>query len=163
VSQTPSSTPAASVQETLQSKPATPKAVVKQTPEAPAVPVSGAAPAKGVWDAVLRELINGGKRMVHACVSQGHLDSLDDKLAVIRFSVPFSKERTEKDDYRAIIEQALLKATGHTVRIQCILNEEKSQPAVPIPAQPKAIDEPPPSVKQAQEIFGGKVIKLENK
>ncbi|KYZ77775.1 DNA polymerase III subunit gamma/tau [Anaerosporomusa subterranea] len=161
VSQSPSLTPVSPAQEIPQPKPTAPKAAIKQTPVAPAAPASGTAPAKGVWDAVLRELINGGKRMVHACVSQGHLESLDDKLAIIRFSVPFSKERTEKDDYRAIIEQALLKITGHSVHIQCILNEEKSQAAIVASTQPKAIDEPPPIVKQAQEIFGGKVIKLE--
>ena len=135
-----------------------------QKPISKAAPVPASEPlaAKGVWDKVLKELVNSGKRMVHACVSQGQLISLDEKLAVVRFSVLFSKERTEKEDYRTIIEQALLRVTGHPVRLQCILNDEKSQPAATEQAQPKATDDPPPIVKQAQQIFGGKVIKLEN-
>ena len=100
--------------------------------------------------------------MVHACVSQGQLISLDEKQAVIRFSVAFSKERTEKEDYRAIIEQVLLGVTGHPVRLHCVLNDEKGQPVVPVKAQSQMVDEPPLLVKQAQEIFGGKVIKMEN-
>ena len=107
-----------------------PPASVQLTPDATSSPQ-----AKTVWDAVLRDLVSNGKRMVHACVSQGQLVSLDDKQAVIRFSVPFSKERTEKEDYRAIIEQALLKATGQPVRMQCVLNDEKKQPPAPTSAK----------------------------
>lgn len=144
-----------------QVKPTSPAPVKQQTAQSTAS-TAGKIPTKGVWDSVLSELIKDGKRMVHACVSQGSLESLDDQVAVIRFSVAFSKERTEKDDYRSIIENALLKVTGHPVRIQCVLAEENSKAAKVTATQPKQLDEPPPSVKQAQEIFGGKIIKLEN-
>ncbi len=142
--------------------PAPVKAPAQPDVQPPSAPVAGALPTKGVWDAVLGELIKEGKRMVHACVSQGALESLDNQSAVIRFSVAFSKERTEKEDYRNIIENVLLKVTGHPVKIQCVLAEEKSKTPAAAAPQPKQVDEPPPSVKQAQAIFGGKIIKLEN-
>ena len=149
-------------------QPATPIQPAAPAASAPAGPSKASAAlnpataaAKDVWDAVLHELLNNGKRMVHACVSQGRLDSLDETRAVLRFSVPFSKERTEKDDYRAMIEQALLTITGHAVRIHCILDEPKSRAEAPEPVRPIVNDEPPPSVKQAQQIFGGKIIKLD--
>ncbi|MDU4959538.1 MAG: DNA polymerase III subunit gamma/tau [Sporomusaceae bacterium] len=153
----PAPPPAAPRQPQTAAKPPSPA----PSPAPPGAAESPAA-AKTVWDSVLRELVNNGKRMVHACVSQGSLESLDDTKAVIRFSVPFSKERTEKDDYRAIIEQALLKITGRTVLIQCVLDEPKSRiPAEPAPVRQAVSEEPPPSVKQAQQIFGGKIIKLD--
>lgn len=155
---------AAPSQASAASKPAV-KPVAAAIPATPAPLPAPTAPgslqAKTVWDSVLRELVNGGKRMVHACVSQGQLISLDENQAVVRFSVAFSKERTEKEDYRTIIEQVLLQVTGHPVRLHCVLHDEKNQPDIPVKAQPQKADEPPSLVMQAQGIFGGKVIKME--
>ena len=76
---------------------------------------------KEIWDNVLKELVASGKRSVHACVSQGKLISLNDKQATVQFTAAFPKERTEKDDYRAMIEKVLTQFCGKTVQLCCIL------------------------------------------
>ncbi|SDD61916.1 DNA polymerase III subunit gamma/tau [Sporomusa acidovorans] len=125
---------------------------------------------KEVWTAVLKELLAHGKRSVHACVMQGHLAALTDKQATVRFAATFPKERTEKDDYRAIVEKTLAQISGHQVRLICALDSDTPtvKPSVPAnPAQPasEALTEDElnhPVIKQAQMMFGGKVVKIDD-
>lgn len=118
-----------------------------------------------VWAAVLKELLVSGKRSVHACVMQGHLISLADNQATVRFSATFPKERTEKDDYRAIVEKALVQVTGQQVRIICVLGQDT--PVAKPTAAPPAVSVQPdpginhPAVTQAQMMFGGTIVKIE--
>lgn len=127
---------------------------------------------QGIWDKVLKELLASGKRSVHACVSQGQLISLDDKQATVRFSAAFSKERTEKEDFRAIVEKILLQVYGKEVRLNCVLGSATppSRPTMPPDspssnqqAQQDTMGEMPeeehPALRQALMMFGGKVIK----
>lgn len=157
---------------------------VRQGASAPSIPVKTAAlsPAEPVvssagnlneiWSAVLKELLTGGKRSVHACVMQGHLVALNDSQAMVRFTATFPKERTEKDDYRAIVEKTLAQVTGHQVKLICSMGQEApaAKPAAPPrsvpPAQPVAEQAADPglnhpAVRQAQMMFGGKVIKID--
>ncbi|MBC8014872.1 MAG: DNA polymerase III subunit gamma/tau [Sporomusaceae bacterium] len=124
---------------------------------------------KKIWDDVLADLVTKGKRSVHACVSQGHLISLDDKQAVVQFAAAFPKERTEKEDYREIIEKVLAQFCGKTVHLCCILGTvavpSKMRAAAP-KAEPVSKVSPPegaehPAVRQALDMFGGKVTKKE--
>lgn len=134
-------------------------------------PVS--ADIKQVWDGVLKGLITGGKRAVHACVSQGKLVSLTDKMATVQFSAAFPKERTEKDDFRAIVETAIAQINGQSVRLVCTLGS--AEPAkvagssvgrgVNSGRSPEHAAESAeadhPAIKQAIAMFGGKAIKEE--
>jgi len=130
------------------------------------VPISG--DIKKIWDDVLKELVAGGKRSVYACVSQGNLISLDDKQAIVQFTAAFPKERTEKEDYRGIVEKVLTQFCGKTVSLCCILGTVAVTPKgkSKVPAKPKpAINNLPPegaehpAVRQALDMFGGKVTK----
>lgn len=143
------------IEPTVEAIPAEPKQA--PTPIASTVNTQ-ATPPKEIWDSVLNELVRNGKRMVHACVMQGKLIALDEQTAIIKFEVAFSKERTEKDDYRKIIEEALLTITGNKVRVQCILANEE------VVIEPKSAPVPdlPLVVKQAQNIFGGQVSRLKD-
>ncbi|CQR73096.1 DNA polymerase III subunit tau [Sporomusa ovata DSM 2662] len=132
-----------------------------------AAPAVNAANLSEVWAAMLKELLASGKRSVHACVMQGHLTAITDQQAMVRFTATFPKERTEKDDYRNIIEKTLEQVSGHKVRLICSLGVDT--PAVK-PAKPSVTASPPaladselndPAIKQAQMMFGGKVIKIE--
>jgi len=125
---------------------------------------------KTVWDQVLKELVTTGKRSVHACVSQGNLISLNDKQATVQFTAAFPKERTEKDDYRVMIEKVLAQFCGKTVQLCCILGtgaaKPKEGPAAPPKNKPVTTVLPPegaehPALRQAIHMFGGKVIKKE--
>ena len=130
---------------------------------------------KAVWDAVLKQLITEGKRAVHACVSQGQLVSLDDKTATVRFTSQFAKDRTEKDDFRTLIEKGLAQVSGQQVRLQCLLGTAvPSAPAAPAKKEtPASVSAPAPAVnalqsdenhpvlRQAIQMFGGKIIQEE--
>ncbi|HWR44267.1 DNA polymerase III subunit gamma/tau [Sporomusa sp.] len=119
-----------------------------------------------IWAAVLKELLASGKRSVHACVMQGHLTALADNQAMVRFTATFPKERTEKDDYRAIVEKTLAQVTGQQIKLICSLGLDTpaAKPTAPLPPVPSAQSDPGinhPAVKQAQMMFGGTVIKIE--
>jgi DNA polymerase-3 subunit gamma/tau len=125
---------------------------------------------KRVWDEMLKELVTKGKRSVHACVSQGNLVSLDEKQAIVQFAAAFPKERTEKEDYREIVEKVLTQLCGKTVHLCCILGTVAATPKAKTTAssKPKAVSSalPPegtehPVVRQALDMFGGKVTKKE--
>lgn len=132
---------------------------------------------KVIWDAVLKGIIQTGKRSVHACVSQGHLALLDDKQAVIQFSAAFPKERSEKEDYRNIIENIFMQVYGKPVKVRCVLgvtaptsagSDAKKSAAeagkASLPSSPAAnlAQEEPHALKQALKMFGGTVIKPED-
>jgi len=133
-----------------------------------APPISG--DVKQVWDNVLKELVTKGKRSIHACVSQGNLISLDDKQAIVQFTAAFPKERTEKEDYRDIIEKVLAQFCGKTVQLCCILGSVtvpiKNKTSVPVKAKPTSTASSlegteHSAVRQALDMFGGKVTKKE--
>ncbi len=138
-------------------------------PAADTKPAVAALPAdaghKEVWDAVLKELLNEGKRSVHACVSQGELVDLTASQATVRFTSSFARERSEKEDYRQIIEKGLAHITGRAVKLNCI-SASAPQPAKAEPAAARTggaaengADHP--ALHQALKMFGGKIIKEE--
>lgn len=138
----------------------------KKTIASPAAAVSLS--PEELWNGVLKELMTSGKRSVHACISQGKLVSFDGKTATVQFVSAFPKERTEKDDYRHIIEKILEQSVGSPVALRCISGDaakpappaDKSQPAdKPQPGAADA-DNSHPAVAQALKMFGGgKIIK----
>jgi DNA polymerase-3 subunit gamma/tau len=138
--------------------------------ESPIMDSSSSSDVKEIWDNVLKELVASGKRSVHACVSQGKLISLNDKQATVQFAAAFPKERTEKDDYRTMIEKVLAQFCGKTVQLCCILGSgtvnSNKMPVAPPENQSVTTVSPPegdvhPALRQAIHMFGGKVIKKE--
>jgi DNA polymerase-3 subunit gamma/tau len=131
----------------------------------PAASLPAGAGPKEIWDAVLKELVAGGKRSVHACVSQGELITLTDSQATVQFTSAFAKERSDKDDYRQIVEKSLAHLTGHPVKLNCVAatapQPAPASPPAPAGAAPKD-GEGHPALDQALAIFGGKIIKQEN-
>ncbi len=144
-----------------------------------------------VWDAVLKELIANGKRSVHACIAQGKLVELSDTTAVIAFTSAFPKERTQKEDYRTIIENMIARIMGKKLGLNCILtseaakvakpspnlaadsaaklSSETSTPSLPVSAERPAVavakavpDSDLHALTLAKQMFGGKVIKNES-
>ena len=127
----------------------------------PPKPLAPSADVHEIWESVLKELLNGGKRSIHACVSQGQLVMVADGQATVQFKSSFAKERSDKEDYRQIIEKLLAQSVGRQVKLSCVLG------AVPT-AAPAAVQQPQagsgiehPALNQAIKIFGGKVIKEE--
>ncbi len=121
---------------------------------------------KEIWDAVLKELLAEGKRSVHACVSQGELADLAAGQATVQFTSSFAKERSEKEDYRQIIEKGLAQITGRAIKLNCV-SAAAPRPAKAEPAAARAGGAPEagedhPALHQALKMFGGKIIKQEN-
>lgn len=125
-----------------------------------------------VWERVLQELLHNGKRSVHACVAQGQLARLDAGQAELRFLAAFPKERTEKEDYRTLVEKVFMQVLGRPVQVVCALGgaapDRPAAPAVkqqPPPVQTAggqvATEEEHPALTQALQMFGGKAIKQE--
>jgi DNA polymerase-3 subunit gamma/tau len=130
----------------------------------PAASISPGAGLKEIWDAVLKELVAGGKRSVHACVSQGELINLTDNQATVQFTSAFAKERSDKDDYRQIVEKSLAHLTGHPVKLNCVAASAPQPAPAPAPAPAGAAPKDGgghPALDQALAIFGGKIIKQE--
>ena len=117
--------------------------------------------ATELWEELLRDLAKEGKMSIMACVKQGNLIALENDLAVIEFSKPFLKERTEKDDYREIIEGIIQKKCGKNIRIKCVLVGEmalKKEEVINV-AKPETINEDHPTLKAAIKMFGDNIIK----
>ncbi|MBP1765443.1 MAG: dnaX 2 [Firmicutes bacterium] len=137
------------------------------------VAVANEDPAK-IWAAVLKELVTEGKRSVHACISQGELYQLDESRAIVSFAAKFSKERSEREDFRSIVEKVMAHVCGRPVRLQCVLGhpeplsaspEKVANPVSAEAAEPKmepALQETAaadhPAVRKALQMFGGKII-----
>lgn len=143
--------------------------VVDKEPAQPSVPIT--TDIEQVWDHVLKDLIANGKRSVHACISQGKLVELNDKTAVIAFQSNFPKERTQKEDYRSIIENLIARIAGKPLNLNCVLASEvtkTAQSSSPIEPEPAVTDikssagDDLHALTLAKQIFGGKVIKNEN-
>ena len=117
--------------------------------------------ATELWEELLRDLAKEGKMSIMACVKQGNLIALENDLAVIEFSKPFLKERTEKDDYREIIEGIIQKKCGKNIRIKCVLVGEmalKKEEVISV-AKSETINEDHPTLKAAIKMFGDNIIK----
>jgi DNA polymerase-3 subunit gamma/tau len=152
-------------QSSRQERPSVP-AKATAAPPLPEAPSSSIGNLNEIWAAVLKELLTSGKRSVHACVMQGHLTALTDSQAMVRFAASFPKERTEKDDYRAIVEKTIAQITGQQVKLICSLGQDTpvAKPTASPPPVPAVQSDPGinhPAVKQAQMMFGGTVIKVE--
>lgn len=119
--------------------------------------------AGAVWDALLKELLSSGKRSIHACISQGKLISLENNTATVQFVSDFPKERTEKEDYRTMIEKIVEQLTGETIKLRCIAGTANAGANKPNP--PRQPEKPPenpeehPALAKALQMFGGTVIK----
>ncbi|HWR39577.1 MAG TPA: DNA polymerase III subunit gamma/tau [Patescibacteria group bacterium] len=135
-----------------------PPAAENPEPVAPRAPIATGNLTE-VWAQVLKELLTGGKRSVHACVMQGQLTGLTEQQAEVRFVANFPKERTEKEDYRAIVEKILAQVIGRPVRLACTLGS-----AEPVAGTSPAgqSDENAPAVQEAHKMFGGKIIRQDS-
>jgi len=115
---------------------------------------------QAIWNEVLSHLLASGKRAVHACVSQGMLGSINERQATIYFAAAFPKERTEKEDFRSILEKVLTQVCGRQIKVNCVLGAitpPKKQTAPP-PAKQDNHDQYSDALQQAQRMFGGKII-----
>lgn len=107
--------------------------------------------AKAVWEKMLQILMQTGKRSVYACVSQGKLRSFGANQMVIAFTAGFPKERTEKNDYRELLEKTLSEICHTPIAVRCTLESV---------VQPKAVK---PPIKKKETVEVGKDLSAQEK
>jgi DNA polymerase-3 subunit gamma/tau len=98
--------------------------------------------AQSVWQQLLNTLKEHGKAPVLACVGQGVLRGLTDTQMFIAFKGSFQKARTERNDYREMLEEILQEICQRPIRIVCTL-ETAAPPKAPTKAKPKPIQTQP--------------------
>lgn len=113
---------------------------------------------ESIWQNVLKQLVTEGKRSVHACVAQGRLVLLKENSAEVRFTGRFPKERTEKDDYRSIVETVLSGVCGRDVTVHCSLGAEMPDAQSVNKKNTLKVTEEHPVLRQAKDMFGGKIL-----
>lgn len=123
------------------------------------------ASAPAIWNMLLAELKKKGQLSVYACVSQGRLLSYKDGVLTIVFRLPFLQARTEREDYRNILEAILRQLSGGSVRVRCVVNA----PSVEAPHNSPQDSVRPPTgtmtpqeqhvVAEAVKMFGDHFVK----
>lgn len=83
------------------------------------------ADATAIWQNVLAGLNARRKKVVVACVNRALPYRIADNQFFIHFDSPFLQARTEKDDYRLLIEDVLQNVTGHNLRLVCTCGDLK--------------------------------------
>ena len=109
------------------------------------------ADATAIWQNVLAGLNARRKKVVVACVNRALPYRIADNQFFIHFDSPFLQARTEKDDYRLLIEEVLENVTGHNLRLVCTCGDLK------ITQMPQANTNLNNNVDKIQEIKAPKV------
>lgn len=115
---------------------------------APAALPPGLDPA-AVWQNVLNGLKARRKIVVVACVNRAVPYKMTENQFFIHFDSPFLQARTEKDDYRLLIEDVLKNITGCSMRLMCTTHDNAAAAtAAPRPARaPSRRAAPQPTVQ----------------
>ena len=100
----------------------------------------------GVWEQLLKGIEQSKKRSLLACIAQGKFLSLENGQARISFENAFPKERTEKEDYRQVVENILQTITGQPVQLICSIGGSNA-----VEAQAGQ------AAQKAKAFFGGKL------
>ena len=129
-----------------------------------------------LWERVLEALKKQGKMPVLACIKSGEVRGMNEGQFFISFKSSFMKARTEKEDYRILLEGILQELCGRPMRLVCSLMAAPPPPPAPMEKQKKTVPEPVVSVdyqqmtpeeqhtlKKAVEIFGDHFIPMEDK
>lgn len=123
------------------------------------------ASAPAIWNMLLAELKKKGQLSVYACVSQGRLLSYEDGVLTIAFRLPFLQARTEREDYRNILEAILRQLSGGSVRVRCVVDAPSSKvqhSSLQDPARPLTGAMTPQErhvVDEAVKMFGDHFVK----
>jgi DNA polymerase-3 subunit gamma/tau len=122
--------------------------------------------APAAWRMLLEKLKKDGQMAVYACVSQGRLQSYSGGVFTIAFKLPFLKARTEKSDYRELLEEILHKISGAKVRVKCVSEDSAPPPLKKADSARPPLDEMTAEEKQvlsaAEEIFGDNYVRKED-
>ena len=77
---------------------------------------------------------------------------------IIEFSPEFKFhwENTKRPDNLRLVEEAILRVTGQELKVECLLEEGQNSP------KERDVEEEPDILRNALDLFGGKVIKSDH-
>lgn len=104
----------------------TPTTQIQQVPAAQNVMPLQSADVVSIWQNVLGGLKARRKIVVVACINKAVPYRITENQFFIHFESPFLQERTQKDDYRLLIEEVLQNITGHNLHLMCTTGEVKT-------------------------------------
>jgi DNA polymerase-3 subunit gamma/tau len=79
------------------------------------------ADGQAVWKTLLSTLQQRGRMPLLACVKQGEPYGMNQGQFQLAFKSSFLKARTEREDYREMLEEVLQEICGHEMRLVCVL------------------------------------------
>jgi DNA polymerase-3 subunit gamma/tau len=141
--------------------------------------MAGNAEAQSIWKKLLETLKKQGKMPVYACVKAGEVRGINDTQFFIAFKSSFMMARTEREDYRLLLEEILQDLSGRSLRIICNL-EAAPKVQKPLPPVKKNTPKPAPvqekvevnydalnveerhTLETAVEIFGDNFVRKED-
>ena len=83
-----------------------------------------------IWQNVLQKLRAQNKIIVLSCVNKAVPYKITENQFFIHFEGPFLQARTEKDDYRLLIEGILKTITGYDLHLVCTIKEPTISPII---------------------------------
>jgi DNA polymerase III subunits gamma and tau domain III. len=140
----------------------------------------GSADGTAVWQKLLAVLKEQGKMPVHACVKAGEVRGMNDTQFFIAFKSSFMKARTEREDYRCLLEEILETICGRSLRVICTLETAAEPRKTPAPLPKKKAANPPAqkdtvavdytamsaeerhTLEAAVEVFGDNFVRKED-
>ena len=111
---------------------------------------------------LLKRVEQGGKRSIKALLEDARMTSCANGIVTLFFQRAMIRERVEREDVRKWLEELLTQILSAPVRLHCVADKPGAKPVVPDKAAPAA-EIIPPEVLKVQQMFGGQIIKMEDK
>jgi DNA polymerase III subunit gamma/tau len=119
------------------------------------------------WKKALQQLKEEKKLAIESCARNGQVLAMEGNVLVVGFKSKFLRDRVMRDDYRSVLEDALLRVSRQSIRLDGIVGNgpparaaASPAPAAPAAPSPGAEAEAPESVKKAAEFFHGTIHKV---
>ncbi|MHC1762027.1 MAG: DNA polymerase III subunit gamma/tau [Negativicutes bacterium] len=112
-------------------------------------------------DDLLKKVEQAGKRSVKELLKDAKFAGHADGVLTLLFQRETIRERVEKDDIRKWLEELLTQALGASVRLHCTTKLPRPKDPVSSPKPEPAQEAIPAEVLRIQQMFGGKITKIE--
>ena len=132
---------------------------------APVEPYSGDwAEGDELWGKTLQLLKDEKKLAIESCARNGQVLAMEGGILTVSYKSKFLRDRVMRDDYRTVLEEALLRLAKRSIRLNGIVGT--GRPAAPRKeraAKPAddalSPDSVPENVRKAAQAFGGTIHK----
>jgi len=110
---------------------------------------------------LLKRVEQAGKRSVKALLEDARIAGHSGGVVTLLFQRETIRERVEKDDIRKWLEELMTQILGTSIRLHCTTVRPATRSKEPERTAKKEQDEIPAAVLKMQQMFGGKITKIE--